>query len=322
MTKATENGAIVRSGASGAGDDRDNILEQQAALEARIHAILPATYQYCDAVSPTSMGSAPLKFTSDGRVAWDQIWTHFCDLALAGGPPHRGTLLEVPTPEEVASEPAGYQLVYEEIRRGIRMTTGLASSAAEEPGWVDVVCSSEAMAQWMLRAVMAENVFVRRREHMLQLPAGPRFRWAKEVKNVVVALAKTCHYWEGHLSDSQRRDAVRAFADGPQLLEPASRAEVLARAADYHDEKQRMEHAIAQDCGLSVVPDTAAGWLGIRLPDERSAAWFVRSAIADNMLVRREAEIFILPVAVGAAARLSRLHRLWASQRDAEVRRR
>ncbi len=41
-------------------------------------------------VQPVSMGSAGLKFASDGRVAWDEMWGLFCDLALAGGPPHRG----------------------------------------------------------------------------------------------------------------------------------------------------------------------------------------------------------------------------------------
>ena len=57
------------------------------ALDARIRAILPANYQdsYQD-VQPVSMGSAGLKYSSDGRVAWDLMWGSFpCqDLSLAG----------------------------------------------------------------------------------------------------------------------------------------------------------------------------------------------------------------------------------------------
>ena len=65
------------------------------ALEGRLKAILPAEYQDCyEDVQPVSMGSAGLKYGDDGKVAWDEIWGSFCDLAMAGGPPHKGTLLE------------------------------------------------------------------------------------------------------------------------------------------------------------------------------------------------------------------------------------
>ncbi len=142
-----------------------------AFLEARVHSLLPPLYQGCfDNVKPRSMGSAALKYGADSRVAWDQIWTHYCDLALAGGPPHRGTLLEAPTPSEVDSEPAGYQLVCDEIVRGIRLTTGMAAVTGAEKGWIAVRCQSEGMAAWLLRAVMAENVFVRRSGDELLAP--------------------------------------------------------------------------------------------------------------------------------------------------------
>ena len=68
-----------------------NLAAELAALDAKINALLPPQYQHCyTTVSPNSMGSAGLKYGPDGRVAWDEIWTTFCDLALAGGPPHRG----------------------------------------------------------------------------------------------------------------------------------------------------------------------------------------------------------------------------------------
>ena len=65
------------------------------ALDARLRTLLPEEYRdvYED-VQPISMGSAGLKYDADGQVAWDQMWGSFCDLAMAGGPPHKGTLLE------------------------------------------------------------------------------------------------------------------------------------------------------------------------------------------------------------------------------------
>lgn len=294
-----------------------------AALDAKVNALLPPRYQYCfEAVNPKSMGSAALKYDPEARVAWDQIWTHFCDLALAGGPPHRGTLLETPTPNEVEAEPAGYQLVCDEIVRGIRMTSGLVAKAGPEPGWVTVECHSLVMAEWLLRAVMAENVFARRRDHSLQVPAGPTFRLVKEVKNIVVALAKTGHYWKDHLSEEQRSQAENLFAAATTatLLEPPCRPEVLKRVAEYHDMTQRLGQALFDAVGLPVVKSVASGWIGIRLQDERMAAWFVRSAIAENILARREQAVLFLPVPLTnqldmeeIVERMVRLLRIWTS---------
>src|SRR4051812_42266053 len=99
------------------------------ALDAKIKAILPPQYENTyDAVAPVSMGSASLKYGPDGKVAWDEIWTTFCELALAGGPPHRGTLLEPVAAAEVEAAPAQYQAVVEEIVRGLWMVTELPLS--------------------------------------------------------------------------------------------------------------------------------------------------------------------------------------------------
>jgi hypothetical protein len=306
------------------GTDRSttpDLDHELASLEAKVNALLPSQYHFCaDPVRPTSMGSAGLKFGPDSQVAWDQIWTSFCDLALAGGPPHRGTLLEAPTPEEVAAEPAGYQLVSDEVIRGVCMTTGLGATAGPEPGCVAVRCEGEAMASWLLRAVTAENVFTRRQGATLLLPAGPRFRLAKEVKNVVVAVAKTCHYWVGHLSSAEQAAAAESMA-GPGLLEPTCRAEILARAADYLAAAESMRQAAGREIGLPAVASRSAGWVGVRFGDEATAAWFVRAAIAEGVLARREGEVLFLPVPppdrarapFEAVTRVARLRRLWAA---------
>jgi sirohydrochlorin cobaltochelatase len=146
------------------------------------------------------MGSAPLRFDEQGRVAWDRMWTDFCDLALAGGPPHRGTLLEPPAPEQVRADPENYQRVLTEVKRGLDLVTGLPLVESESPGWIGVQCHNDEMALWLLRAIIVENVSVRREGNVLFLPVGPTFQLEKEIKNVITVLAKTHHYWTEHAS--------------------------------------------------------------------------------------------------------------------------
>ncbi|HEX7733790.1 MAG TPA: hypothetical protein VF458_02970 [Ktedonobacteraceae bacterium] len=162
--------------------------------------LLPARYQADRAVSAAPMGSAPLRYDEQGQVAWDQMWTDFCDLALAGGPPHRGTLLEPATPEQARADADNYQRVIAEIERGLNLVTGLPIVENSSPGWVGVRCYDEAMALWLLRAIIVENVSVRREGAVLFLPAGPAFQLEKEIKNVITVLAKTHHYWSEHSS--------------------------------------------------------------------------------------------------------------------------
>ena len=71
------------------------------------------------------------------------------------------------------------------------------------PGWVGVVCASEEMAIWLMRAIVVENVLARREGAVLYLPAGPRFALEEEIKNVVTAMAKTHHYWIQHAREDR-----------------------------------------------------------------------------------------------------------------------
>src|SRR5262249_4557483 len=145
-----------------------------AAIEARVAALLPPRYREAGPVSAAPMDATALLFEPDGAVAWDRTWQGFCELALAGGPPHRGALLEPRPRDEVAADSRRYAEVVTEISRGIRMITGL-DVIEGPPGWIGVVCASEAMAIWLLRAVVVENVLARREGSVLYLPAGPRF---------------------------------------------------------------------------------------------------------------------------------------------------
>lgn len=159
---------------------------------------LPPRYRDGCVVSAAPMGTAPMHYSSDGQVAWDQMWTDFCDLALAGGPPHRDSLLEPIPPDDVQADQEAYERVVTEIERGLRLVTGLTTVRSERAGWVGLKCDDEEMALWLLRAIIVENVCVRREGSVLFLPAGPAFSLEKEIKNVITVVAKTHHYWTEH----------------------------------------------------------------------------------------------------------------------------
>ena len=267
-------------------------------LDARINCFLPPRYQHCyESVPPGSMGSAGLKYTPEGRVAWGEIWTSFCDLALAGGPPHRGRLLEPVWPEAVADQPERHRVVVDELDRAIRLVADRDLVAGYAPGWVGVPCSTREEASWLQAAVVAENVSARRRGTVLQLPAGPEFHVEKEIKNVVVALAKVCHYWDGHLSDAQQS----AFR-GTEFIEPASPAEVAASPQDYHATVALLERRLGETAALGVDSARYAGWVGVACQGEPMAAWLLRATLVEGLLTRREGEVLYLPVAMGQPA--------------------
>lgn len=161
--------------------------------------VLPPRYRDTSYICAAPMAAAPLLYDSDGKVAWDRMWTDFCDLALAGGPPHRGSLLEPVSPEEVQEDPEGYERVLAEIERGLRLVTGRPTIRCASPGWIGLQCSDEEMAVWLLRAIVVENVSVRREGRVLYLPVGPAFQLEKEIKNVITVVAKTNHYWIEHI---------------------------------------------------------------------------------------------------------------------------
>ncbi|WP_437187147.1 sirohydrochlorin chelatase [Planctomicrobium sp. SH668] len=174
-------------------------------LERRIESMLPSEYRGAlDTVAPTSMGSAQLNSDEFGVVEWDKIWTSFCDLALAGGPPHRGKLLEAVPSYDALAQPERYAQVVEEIERGIRLVTQLPTFRSPVAGWIGIRCHSEEMAAWLMRAIIVENVMVRREGVNLFLPAGPEFAVKKEIKNVITSVAKTVHYWSSHLKSRNR----------------------------------------------------------------------------------------------------------------------
>jgi hypothetical protein len=144
------------------------------------------------------MAAAPFVWRPDGRPDWGVMWSSFCELALFGGPPHRGpgqALEAVPNPDPAPEGPDAVA----EIRRGIWETTGLYSEPAS-PGWLAVTCDSPRMAAWLCATIILENVDARCDEERLLVPAGPGFTLTDEVKSVITVVAKTHHYWSAHIA--------------------------------------------------------------------------------------------------------------------------
>ena len=269
------------------------------ALEVRLKTILPEQYQDCyEGVQPVSMGSASLKYASDGKVAWNDIWQTFCDLAMAGGPPHKGILLEPGCRADIDAQTDRYREVAAEIRRGVTMVTGLTAELSPMPGWVRVDCASYGMAGWLVRAIVMENVSARCEGPMIELPAGPDYRIEKEIKNVITVAAKTCHYWFEHMPQAQRRDIANLFARmsvGSPLIQPA------LSGVDLRADKRRIlggkiAEAIRHATGLFQSGHQYRGWLGIECADVRAAIWIMRAMVASNILSRREGTVLFVPL--------------------------
>jgi sirohydrochlorin cobaltochelatase len=266
-------------------------------LDARLKTLLPAEYQETyESMQPVSMGSAGLKYDADGAVAWDQIWGSFCDLAMAGGPPHKGMLLEAGRERDINADLDRYDVVVEEICRGIRMVTGLRAYPSPDPGWVSVTCTGDTMAEWLLRAIVMENVSARRAGAVLELPAAPHFRVEKEIKNVITVIAKTCHYWLGHMPLPQQRAVgdvfMRMTVDLP-LIEPASANGSGVRLRQL---SSTIASRVEADTGLRPSERQYANWFGIECRDVRAAVWMMRALVASNVLARRETSALFVPL--------------------------
>ena len=123
------------------------------------------------------------------------------------------------------------------------------------------------MAEWMLRAITMENVAVRAEGRALDLPAAPHFRLDKEIKNVVTVVAKTCHYWMGHIPREQK------IAIG-ELFKSLDRESPL----------------------LGPGWDDGDLWRGVECASVTNALSTMRALIALNVLARREDTTVFVPV--------------------------
>lgn len=264
-------------------------------LQFRLMTILPEEYQdrYED-IEPVSMGSAALKYGPDGKVAWGEIWSTFCDLAMAGGPPHKGMLLEPGTAADIEAHPAEHRAILEEITRGIRLASEVAVTGPSRPGWLRLDCGDRTMAEWLMKAIVMENISCRWEGATVDLPAGPNYRIAKEVKNVITSVAKTTHYWNGHMWRAQKEEIRKAFAQMAKespVVQPAIIGLDCTSAAH-----NALYDAMSAAITLPLSSRRYTGWLGVECPTVRSAVWMMRLLAAMNVVARREHTELFVPV--------------------------
>jgi sirohydrochlorin cobaltochelatase len=183
------------------------------------------------------------------------------------------------------------------------------------------------MAGWLVRAIVMENIQARHDAEILFLPAGPDFRLAKEIKNVITATAKTCHYWTGHMSAEQHSTIDAMFMErsvGSELLEPASAAQMNTDPAGYQRVVDEITREITARTGQVCFANRYVGWIGIDCANVRTAIWLMRAMTVENILARREDTVLFLPAhprfaSDGRMNRLietfERLHQLCALKR-------
>jgi sirohydrochlorin cobaltochelatase len=147
------------------------------------------------------MAAAPFVFRDDGTPDWGTMWQGFCELALYGGPSHRGDDEALTAPTAGADEVVEDTMI-EEIRRGIAETTGL--SAEPSPGgWLSIKCDNRKMAAWLCATIILENVEARSEGDVLYVPGDKGFELKNQVKSVITVVAKTHHYWQAHIAGLQ-----------------------------------------------------------------------------------------------------------------------
>jgi len=159
--------------------------------------------EYRPAPPAGPMSAAPFVLREDGRPDWGAMWESFCELALYGGPPHRGPDCPLRAPDGPGDVVMSDRPIVDEMRRGIWETTGLYAEPAG-PGWLAVTCESRRMAAWLCATIILENVDARIEEDRLLVPAGPGYRLEDEVKSIITVVAKTHHYWQAHITGDDR----------------------------------------------------------------------------------------------------------------------
>jgi hypothetical protein len=237
------------------------------------------------------MAAAPFVWRADGRPDWRSMWTSFCELALFGGPPHRGAEQALHGPRGDGAGVSSDPEMMGELCRGIRETTGLDSEPAA-PGWIAVTCESRAMAEWLAAAIVLENVEVRVEDARVLLPAGPRFRLENEVKSIITVVAKTHHYWTAHRG-RQREGVAR-----PLRVGVGGAGEGKTRLIDSLRRRYGRRRAVlASAAQVLAVTDHAVDLVLVELGEDGDAPGF------ESSMVDATVGVFSAPAVAGALRR-------------------
>jgi sirohydrochlorin cobaltochelatase len=186
-------------------DDWKDVIDRTPSIKR-----LEAMDHHGDRIVAASMTAAPFKFRDDGRPDWSSMWQGFCELALYGGPPHRGAdralAASASNPDQIARDE-----MIDEIIRGIHETTGLTATPAPG-GWLRIECDSSRMAAWLCATIILENVTARVEDNLLFVPGEEGFDLKDQVKSVITVVAKTHHYWLEHVANEDGESPARAQA--------------------------------------------------------------------------------------------------------------
>ena len=170
-----------------------------------------------------AMTAAPFLYRDDGRPDWGTMWQGFCELALYGGPPHRGAEAALDAPVAAPDEVVRDAMIDEAVR-GIHETTGMTAVPAPG-GWLAITCDSKRMAAWLCAVILLENVDARLDGTTLFVPGGNGFELKDQVKSVITVVAKSFHYWQEHIANEANGGESPARAQARRVLQ----GEVIAK---------------------------------------------------------------------------------------------
>jgi len=137
-----------------------------------------------------------------GQVDWKRLLQDIHrtgshnEIALAGGTPRRKSLIEPRTGADAAKP--GYVQVASELAKGLNLASS-ASVVEGTPGWLGLSCGSDDMAAWILRALAAENITVRREGTTVFVPVASGFSLENEIVDIVLAVASVFHFFDDHI---------------------------------------------------------------------------------------------------------------------------
>ena len=220
------------------------------------------------------------------------MWGSFCDLAMAGGPLHKGALLG---PGRESAIDGDFDRYDEGPKKLPRHPAGPVCGLRRHRTRAGGACHA---GRCDGRVAAARHRHGERRRPAAGRDARPARRAAvpprKEIQNVITVVAKTCHYWVGHVPRAQQQAIGELFLrmdDEAPLVEPA-----LPAAAPAPRRRGALAGVIARGTGLRRGGAATAGWLGVECGSVRAAVSMMRALVASNVLARREATMLCVPV--------------------------
>jgi len=111
-------------------------------------------------------------------------------------------------------------------------------------------------------------------------------------------VAKTVHYWTGHMTGLKRWTIARVLAD----IDAESPLVVPAQIESDSDRLRlrqtagRLVASAQAASGLQAICGGDDPWVGIACPSQRLALWMMRVLVVSNVLSRREGTTLYVPI--------------------------